>query len=345
MDSIIFGLQKFGGISNYWARLLDGFEPKFQADMQLLLPKLVRFSGFDPNWSNRYRTSLERVSPKISRWIPARCPTGTAVFHTSYYRVPNVRPRKYVVSAYDFMYERYRRGVAKFAHSTQKIISLQRSDVVACISQFTLNEVLEFVPNIDSQKLIVIPLGVDFNSYYPDSLSADAELELTVLFVGQRAGYKRFDLAIEAIRRASINFCLGIVGPPLNPTEILELNVKLGSRWRFFGSVSSSRLRELYSSVYALIFPSDCEGFGLPLLEAMACNCPVVAAGRASLPEVGGSAALYSDRQDPDEYTNALVSLGSPSLRMQHIYAGSRQAATFTWERTCALTQSLYLDG
>ena len=225
-----------------------------------------------------------------------------------------------------------------------KLELAKRSDLILVISESTASCLKEMAPSL-ADRIVVVPLGVQYEHFGAPSKPPGGVNFPYVLFIGARTGYKRFDLAIEAIRRASINFCLGIVGPPLNPTEILELNVKLGSRWRFFGSVSSSRLRELYSSVYALIFPSDCEGFGLPLLEAMACNCPVVAAGRASLPEVGGSAALYSDRQDPDEYTNALVSLGSPSLRMQHIYAGSRQAATFTWERTCALTQSLYLDG
>ena len=135
---------------------------------------------------------------------------------------------------------------------------------------------------------------------------------------------------------------LGIVGSPLGSEETAKLDSTVRRRWIYLGTVSSSRLREIYSSVYALIFPSDCEGFGLTVLEAMSCGCPVVVANRASLPEVGGTAALYAREQRSDCYSAALVQLEDISLRRQIIAAGTSRAAKFSWAETNRRTKALY---
>jgi mannosyltransferase len=256
--------------------------------------------------------------------------------------LPAHRAKRYVVTAYDFMYERYRKGPARWVHTLQKRRSLERADVISCISAFTRDDVLEFFPHIDPARLRVVPLGVDTDTFFPDRKPDDAPLAQTVLFVGQRGGYKRFDLAMDAVRAAQAPLRLGIVGPELSAEERSLLDSTLGRRWQHFGPVSSSRLRELYSSAYALLFPSDCEGFGLPVLEAMACHCPVVAAHRASLPEVGGNAALYAKEQRTDDYAQALCQLSVHEVRARLIADGMRRIDQFTWAQTCRKTQELY---
>lgn len=340
LDSIIFGLQRNGGISNYWARLLDSFSAAPDPAWRTEMPRKIRFQHFRPHWQLGASHS-ETLPSGLSRYLSCALAPTDAVMHTSYYRLPSKRVKGYVVTAYDFMYERYRSGPPLWVHRLQKLRSLERADVVSCISTFTRDEVIDIHPGIDASKLKVVPLGVDSQAFYPDPQESDSELDRTVLFIGLRGGYKRFELAVAAIESIA-DLKLGIVGPPLDAAEERGLSINLPGRWQHFGAVAPGRLRELYSSAFALIFPSDCEGFGLPVLEAMACHCPVVASCRGSLPEVGGDAARFAAQQRAEDYAAALLDLNSSSVRAKAIAAGTVQVAAFTWQRTIQSTREIY---
>lgn len=342
LDCIIFGLQQFGGISNYWAKLLMYVAVEPALDCKLILPKRIRYTDFDTLGAARIPARRERLDPRITRYLGARGDDG-GVFHTSYYRLPQQRVDKYVVSVYDFTYERYRTGLARFIHNRQKMYSIQRADAVLCISESTRRDVIEFCPEVDVARLHVIHLGVDGKVFYQESTIQSDAFEKTVLFVGQRVGYKRFDLAVEAVVQ-SPRLSLGIVGPALTDHERRFLQKRLGMRWHDFGPVSTVDLRRLYSSSFAFIFPSDYEGFGLPILEAMACGCPVVAAALSSFPEVGGTAAFYAVSQTGEAYASALSNLDSISVREGAVRQGLMRAVEFDWLKTLQKTKALYLD-
>lgn len=341
LDCIIFGLQRFGGISNYWAKLVEHISVDPALAGSLVLPKHLTYRDFDDAWLRRMPVRREALGARIARYLPA--PTdGAGVFHTPYYRLPRQRVGKYVVTVHDFTYERYRTGLARFVHTKQKLASIRHADAVLCVSESTRRDVIEFCPEVDAAKLHVIHLGVDGKAYYQESAGqSDANIQ-TVLFVGQRGGYKRFDLAVEAVRQ-SPRLLLGVVGPTLKNDERTLLQSRLGNRWHEFGPVSTADLRRLYSSSFAFIFPSDYEGFGLPILEAMACGCPVVAAGLSSLPEVGGTAAYYAENQTGESYASALSALDSVVVREDAVRRGMVRAAEFDWLQTFQKTKAVYL--
>ena len=343
LDCIIFGLQRFGGISNYWAKLVGHVSIDPALAGSLVLPKHLTYRDFDAAWLQRMPVLDEKLDARIGRYLSARTTGAGALFHTSYYRLPSHCVGKYVVSVYDFTYERYRTGLARFVHKKQKLASIRRADAVLCISESTRRDVIEFCPGVDIGKLHVIHLGVDGGTFYQELVSSSNANEQTVLFVGQRGGYKRFDLAVEAIRQLP-RLSLGIVGPVLTDAERTLLTARLGNRWQEFGPVSNSDLRRLYSSVFAFIFPSDYEGFGLPILEAMACGCPVVAAALSSLPEVGGAAALYAYSQTGESYASALSTLNSGAVREEAVCRGIERVAQFDWFQTLQKTKAVYLD-
>lgn len=111
------------------------------------------------------------------------------------------------------------------------------------------------------------------------------------------------------------------------------------------GYVDEQRLAALYEQALGLIFPSWYEGFGLPVLEAMQCGCPVIASNRTSLPEVAGDAALYIDPADPASICAAMIRLEeNPSLRRQCRDVGLRRARQFSWNRTAEATLSFYQE-
>lgn len=342
LDSIVLGLQAYGGISNYWGRLLQHFAALDSIESHVILPKGIQCFEYNESWNGNSTLQKEIVPTSISRYLKVHDEHLCDVFHTSYFRMPRNSSKRYVVSVYDFIYERYKKGPARWIHSWQKLRSIRRADAVICISNTTRDDVLHYIPEIDPSRVHVVYLGVDRSTFFPEPTDRYIRLKNTVLFVGQRAGYKRFDLAVAAIAQCQ-NLSLGIVGPNLTDLEIGQLNMQLNGRWYSLGHVSSSELRSYYSSAFALIYPSDYEGFGLPILEAMACGCPVVAAYAASLPEVGGIAAVYAREQIAELFAAALTQLyNSAVYRQTVISAGLQQVNLFSWERTFSDTLSVY---
>lgn len=326
LDSIIYGLQRFGGISNFWSQLLEAGPPFDHVDV--LLPRTIR-AGSMPDLES-FPVRQERLPTALTRYLPAAGARRSDVFHTSYYRRPLGPVERYVTSVYDFTYERYFGGMPLRVHHRQKGASIQAADICACISEATRNDLLTHFPRVDPARTCVVPLGVDSTTFYRDPSQQSAPPY--VLFVGQRQGYKRFDLAVSAVAQVS-GLSLAIVGPPLGNEETALLERHLSCRWREHPGVGRDVLRQLYSDAFAFIFPSDYEGFGLPILEAMACGCPVVAADRSSFPEVAGEAALLVDRQEADGYAVALRRLFDNGVRQHLIGAGADRVALFSWQR------------
>jgi mannosyltransferase len=343
LDCIIFGLQKQGGISNYWARLIQYINSLDEVGCSLLMPKRVKYEGNILPTNPHFDISVERSPLFFARYMKAKVSNKSDIFHSSYYRLPN-SPVKSVVTVHDFIYERYGRGIRKWAHEFQKHQSIGRANAIIAISESTKNDLLTYCKNINPSQIYVIHHGVDHNSFFPDPNDGWSEfgIDSAILYIGQRSGHKRFDLAVDALKTFG-NLKLGIVGPLLTSKEVNFLNASIHGRWFHFGSVQTPTLRKIYSSVFALIYPSEYEGFGLPILEAMACGCPVIAAYTSSLPEVGGDACLYAVDQTPEAYASAIHDLiNNATLRNQLIKSGLRRAAEFTWKRTFEKTIRVY---
>lgn len=340
-DCIIFGLQRFGGVSNYWAKLVAHASEVTAIDSRLLLPKRVKYHNFDPRWLMRFSTEREKLDTRVARYLSVPAQAMGNVLHTSYYRRPLRRGGKYIVSVYDFTYERYGSGPAKWIHTHQKRSSILAADTVLCISESTRRDVVEFCRGVDENKIHVVHLGVDTGEYYRETVARQDEMPSTALFVGTRVSYKRFDLAVDAVALVP-GLTLGIVGAALTDPERALLTRKLAKRWHEYGAVDNATLRSLYSAAFALLFPSDYEGFGLPILEAMACGCPAVIANKSSFPEVGGAAALYADGQNPEAYAARLTDLKSEAVRLAAVDAGLAQVTKFTWQSTMEQTFAMY---
>jgi glycosyltransferase involved in cell wall biosynthesis len=109
------------------------------------------------------------------------------------------------------------------------------------------------------------------------------------------------------------------------------------------GHVSEERLQALYRNAAALVYPSLYEGFGLPVLEAMASGTPVIASRAASMPEIVGDAGILLDPLDAREWTGAIIKVvNDEHLRERMRHAGRARAASFTWERTARATLAVY---
>ena len=338
LDGIIFGLQRMGGISNQWTYLVEALNQLDGGNRpQLLLPRNVQ-STSRPEFTG-LEIRAQKIPNRIARYLPVFGVDSDSIFHTSYYRVPAKGVRRYLASVYDFTYERYASGLAREVHHSQKKSSILSADMAVCISESTRCDLLNYFPTVDPSRTAVVPLGVDRSRFYPDAGHYSGRP--FALFVGSRVPYKRFDLLVDALA-ITPGLDLRVVGPPLQPAEIAELNRRVQGRWIEHASVGVGELRRLYSDAFAFVFPSDYEGFGLPILEAMACRCPVIAADRSSFPEVAGGAALYAERQEPAAYADKLEQLKGSQLRERVVNDGEERVAAFDWDDTAKLTFDLY---
>ncbi|MBI3958808.1 MAG: glycosyltransferase family 4 protein [Chloroflexi bacterium] len=127
--------------------------------------------------------------------------------------------------------------------------------------------------------------------------------------------------------------------------ESRALAAPLGDAVRFLGPVDDGDLPALHSAATLFVFPSLYEGFGLPVLEAMACAAPVICGNRSSLPEVAGDAALLVDPTDTNAIAAAIQRvLADDELRQSMAEKSLAQAATFSWQRTAAETLAVYRE-
>ncbi len=158
------------------------------------------------------------------------------------------------------------------------------------------------------------------------------------LFVGSGDPRKNMDIIPEALEKSGLDIPLVVIGWSGWSTG------GLGKKVISLGYVDDEDLALAYSGALALVLPSTYEGFGLPVLEAMACGCPVVTTKKASLPEVGGDAALYiKDPRDNTELAGLLKELYlDRTLRAEPVQKGIKHTGQFSWEQTAGQTFEVF---
>jgi glycosyltransferase involved in cell wall biosynthesis len=246
-----------------------------------------------------------------------------------------------IVTIHDLSFERHpelmnRRD--RFVFRTVVPRSVRRAARVLAVSEWTKRDLVERY-GIPEQKIVVTPNGVD-PVYAPGSGSDEGEY---VLFVGTLQPRKDPLAAIEALALANVDLPLMLVGPDKGSgAEARHLASKLGlnGRVELTGHVGKERLAELYRAAACLVFPSRYEGFGLPVLEAMASGTPVVATAAASIPEIAGGAAVLVEPGDPVALAGGIERAIADRERL--VRAGLERARLYSWAETARRTLAVY---
>ncbi|MGH2395991.1 MAG: glycosyltransferase family 4 protein, partial [bacterium] len=235
---------------------------------------------------------------------------------------------------------------------TWQLGQIVAADRIIAISHSTKRDLLRFFPHLDPCKIVVTHLACDpIFAPAPSSPAALARLGITkpfLLYAGSidfRKNLRGLLVAYEEIRHAGYDVQLVLIGQDFSEETIGQFpEIQRRLLTSPFcqdivrpGFVATPDLAGLYSSALALVFPSLYEGFGLPVLEAMACGCPVVAYRTSSIPEVVGSAGFLLGQSDDLAAAVARV-IRDPVVRAKASEAGLQQAGKFSWVTTAAAT-------
>jgi glycosyltransferase involved in cell wall biosynthesis len=242
-----------------------------------------------------------------------------AVAHFQY-ALPPLLPCPAVVTVHDLSFERDATTMSRRDRLVFRTVvprAVRRAAVVFAVSERTRSDLIELY-GTPAEKIVVTPNAVD------PAFSPAGEADGYLLFVG--AIQRRKNPLAAADAAAAVGMPLVVAGPAKEPELARELE-RRGADLR--GYVDKTELATLYRRAACLVFPSRYEGFGLPLLEAMACGTPVVAADEPALREVGGDAAVYAD--DAGLAAAVRRTLGERDAWSR---AGLERARLFSWDET-----------
>jgi len=360
-DYKIFTLYKYSGITRYFYELATrtAQNPEFAAKILagFYINKYLGNcpSGLVKGWQIPTipitRIIMSEIMRGIDRqlfnlWLDQDPPN---LVHETYYSQKRTAFKKYttVITVHDMIHEKFSATI-KFAKefSLIKATAIKRADHIFCISENTKQDLVEIL-DINPKKITTIYLGHSllrsFNS--PPNLINHPY----ILYVGERiAKYKNFKRLLHAYASSKDiknNFhlvCFGYNSFSLSEILLMQsLNINLKNVIHLEGD--DQLLASLYAHAAAFIYPSLYEGFGIPPLEAMSFNCPVVCSNTSSIPEVVGNAGEYFNPYEVDNIAGAIAKvLFSSSRTAELINYGKERITYFSWQKCAEQTQLVY---
>ena len=349
-DYTIFTLQRFGGISNYIINLAKNFSEQVDPSIislfyknhylknSSLADKLFFYDrvGFLIKYINKankmyFDYQLKNKKPDIT--------------HLTYFNEQNfyTSRSKTVITEYDLIKEKFYSEKYKDQIKYKKIL-FKKIDQIICISNNTKKD-LQQEYSIDASKISVVHLGVNKDKSFRERF---LNIRPFILYVGSRQRYKNFTNAIKAYARSSklkSNFdfvCFG-GGNFLKTEEDLFRNLSIDRRRIHYFEGDELDLNYFYHKARIFLFPSLYEGFGLPLLEAMNMECPVICSDTSCFPEVVNNAAILFDPTDIESLEFKIEKLiYNDQLLLDLKKKGNENLEKYSWKKCASETEQLY---
>lgn len=358
----IYNSQRYGGISRYYTEILSRISRKATVQIPLYGCSNVYYN----------KSVLVTFTQKIYRlWIQLlillniRAIEKTRkrndnffrrviskkdfdVFITTYYDIDFLKyidSKPFVLTVYDMIYELF----PEYFLDDKKLIPnklflMEKATRIIAVSENTKKDIISIYPHIDASKIDVIYHGCSIKI---NTKSVVTLPENYLLFVGTRALYKNFIFLVNSIAELLQNdpnlylICAG--GGDFDSYE-KEIVFKLGLQKQILQKqFEDDELGVFYSKAKCFVFPSLYEGFGLPILEAMSCGCPVVLTNHSSFPEVAGSAGVYYELNNTEDLKNKIKNLiQNKSLHQEFSLRGLEQVKKFSWEKAADECLSVY---
>ncbi|MEM7714878.1 MAG: FkbM family methyltransferase [Cyanobacteria bacterium P01_A01_bin.68] len=347
IDGVFFQLYQTG-IARVWKSLLEEWSDSDFAKHLIVLDRAgtaPKIPGIRYRQTPQYNYNDTDTDREMLQQI---CDEEAAdLFISSYYTTPLTTPS--VFMAHDMIPEIMGWNLNN-PMWREKHYGIQHASSYIAVSQNTAKDLVKCFSDINPDAITVAHLGVK-NSFYPAKTEQinvfKAKYGISkpyFLLVGSSTGYKNSTLFFKAfVQLATRNgfdiICTGSGGV-------------LAPEWRAYTSGSTVHMLQLsdeelaiaYSGAIVLVYPSKYEGFGLPILEAMACGCPVITCENASIPEVAGEAAIYINDNDAEGLTNALCEVQKPAIRQLLVNRGIEQAKKFNWSSTAKTVTKVLIE-
>jgi alpha-1,3-rhamnosyl/mannosyltransferase len=354
-----------GGSEEYTTRLLAGIADQPPDGIDVVLFALPAFAETHPDLAAAFPTELAPVDGRHkslrvaaeSTWLARRVAARrVTVVHHAGGTLPVVSPRPAILTVHDLqpllMPDRF--SVVKRWYLRLRVpVSARRARLVLTPSASTAASVVEHL-GVDASRLMVVAPGVTVGPEWPLPASGDVAARYGIsgpFFVYPAITYphKNHHLLLEAFaplarRRPDVLLVLpsGAAGAEAGVRDDVR-RLGIGAQVRRIGRVPEADLDWLLRNAVALAFPSRHEGFGLPVLEAMAVGCPVIAADATAIPEVAGDAGILLSPDDPAAWTAALGRvLDDEGERRRLVAAGRARAARFSWRAAADQLASAY---
>jgi glycosyltransferase involved in cell wall biosynthesis len=327
-----------GGLRRYVSELSSALAREFPEDAYTLLSDQP-FSLPEGAPGNL----LHGPVPKGQRWWlwgvrRAIRETGSELFHGTNFEVPYTGATPAVMTIHDLSPWRnpeWHSEAARVQNRTPWLLRLRRARMVLTVSESVRKEAIGYF-GIAADKVRAVSLAASPLFRYSPDCEPRPERPY-FLFVGTLEPRKNVVALIEAWRATRAETGADLILAGRKRADFV------GGGDEFIGEVPDHELPRLYSQALAFVYPSHYEGFGLPVLEAMQCGCPVITSNDPAITEVSGGAAIHANT--PRELVNALRSVaGNPSLRNDMRRAGLNRASCFSWERTARATREVYAE-
>ena len=380
-DYQIFETQVYGGISRYFFQLIKGlienksikFNLALKYSNNYYLKNSIYFSGqiknlktfenFLPDYQFRGKGKIYTLLKKLNIvndsigknkeiTIKELESKDFDIFHPTYYNdyfLNFIGNKPFVLTIHDMIHEIYPEYFINCDDlSIKKKYLAEKASKIIAVSNNTKSDIIKYL-NINENKIKVIYHG---NSIDKEKINVNPKLlkilpKRFVLFIGDRTKYKNFYFCVRAIsnilnRDKNLSVvCVG--GGSFNEGDVLFFNSLNISNQILQYSAESNFLSYLYQNSLAFIFPSLYEGFGMPILEAFSCGCPVALSNSSSFPEVAGDAAVYFEPKDLNSISKSIREIVYNSdLREKLKVKGYKQLDKFSWSKTVELTKKVY---
>ena len=347
IDGVFFQLYKTG-ISRVWQSLLEEWAKNGFAQHIIVLDRAETAPKIPGIW---YRNvplydygNIEADREMLQKVCDEE---GAELFISTYYTTPVSTAS--VFMAYDMVPEVMQWDL-RHPMWQEKHHAIAHACAYIAISENTANDLVKFFPEISKPSVTVAYCGV-FSKFSQASLheinSFKAKYGISqpyfILVVGAGGRNKNTELFLKAFSKLYTwqsfeILCVGNI-------NLLETELKnYGDGVVRILQLNDEELRIAYSGAIALVYPSKYEGFGLPVLEAMACGCPVITCPNSSIPEVAGNAVIYVQDEDVDGLANALCEVQKPNIRNSLIAAGLKRSKEFSWSAMAEKTSQALID-
>jgi glycosyltransferase involved in cell wall biosynthesis len=280
----------------------------------------------------------------LARALPAL--TDNDLFFSPGYNTPLYCPCPFVFTIHDLSHVYCPENSSPAIHlyyATVMKRACRRAARILTVSDFTRKQIIEW-SGVSPEKVSNVGCGVD-SAYQPNGDSYGLPFPY-VLNVSNRKRHKNEFRLIEAFARANLDARIHLVFTGESTPNLVRQveSQQLRPRVDFVGAVPEAKLPSLYRGAKALVFPSLYEGFGLPIVEAMASGIPVVTSNITAMPEVAGDAALLVDPTSVEHIADAMKRIaGDTFLRRQLRERGLIRAAQFPWANTAAMVHQVII--